>query len=247
MKSVVISLITTLITFNASAQQANQSVKIPDDIEIIKLSDNAYIHVSVTEIPGFGQVSSNGMLLVRGDKAFMVDTPATEEQTRRLTEWVSDSLSAKVTMFAPGHWHNDCIAGLDYLHGMGVESVANQMTIDITAKKGLSQPKHGFEDYWSVCWQGMEIFCYYLGAGHSLDNIVVWVPSEKILFGGCLIKGMEATNLGNTADGDIEAWPHTLSKVLRRFDNSCTVIPGHGQAGGMELVRHSLELLSPQK
>jgi metallo-beta-lactamase class B len=39
---------------------------------------------------------------------------------------------------------------------------------------------------------GVTLQAYYPGAGHTRDNIVVWVPQDKVLFGGCLIKSLEA-------------------------------------------------------
>ena len=86
------------------------------------------------------------------------------------------------------------------------------------------------------------IDCFYLGAAHSTDNIVVWIPSEKILFAGCMIKSVNARNLGNTADGDLTAYPGTIKKLLAKFPDVKVVIPGHGDFGGMELVKHTKEL-----
>jgi hypothetical protein len=54
---------------------------------------------------------------------------------------------------------------------------------------------------------------------------------------------MDAKNLGNTADGDLKAYPNTLRLVLRKFSGAKIVIPGHGDFGGIELINHSLSLL----
>ena len=88
------------------------------------------------------------------------------------------------------------------------------------------------------------IECFYFGPAHSSDNIVVWIPSEKILFAGCMVKSIDATNLGNTADGDLNAYPHTIDRLLSRFPDAKIVIPGHGKFGGLELILHTKELTS---
>lgn len=76
-----------------------------------------------------------------------------------------------------------------------------------------------------------------------MDNIIVWIPSEKVLFPGCLVKGVNAKGLGNTVDGDLKAYPSTIEKVLHKFPDAKIVIPGHGTVGGIELIRHTKELL----
>ncbi len=83
---------------------------------------------------------------------------------------------------------------------------------------------------------------YYLGAAHSMDNIVVWIPSEQILFPACMVKSIGSKNLGNTTDGDLTAYPKTLAKLIKKFPSAKIVIPGHGKHGGLELIKHTIEL-----
>lgn len=74
------------------------------------------------------------------------------------------------------------------------------------------------------------------------DDIVVWVPKKKVLFGGCLIKSQNAGNLGNTAEADLINYPATLKKVREKYSGAKIVISGHGQSGGIELINHTIEL-----
>lgn len=135
------------------------------------------------------------------------------------------------------------MGGLDYLNSKGVESYANQKTIDIAREKGLPQPEYGFKDSLSLKLHDVNIICYYLGGGHTADNIVTWIPSEKILFAGCMVKEMNSKGLGNLSDADVKAWSPTINKALRKFPDAKIVIPGHGAIGGLELVKHTQELL----
>jgi metallo-beta-lactamase class B len=224
------------------AQQTAGRIKVSEDIELIPLSSKAYVHVSISEMKGFGKVSSNGLILVDGGQAFLFDTPATAEQTEILVTYIEDSLHANVIGFVPNHWHNDCMGGLDYLNKQSIKSYANQITIDIAKKNGLPVPGQGFSDFLSLKLNNTAIECHYLGGGHSTDNIVVWIPSEKILFAGCMVKDMQAKTLGNLSDADINEWPGTIRKIIEKFPLTETVIPGHGQIGGRELLIHTQEL-----
>jgi metallo-beta-lactamase class B len=229
--------------FSISARTEPERIRISDDIELIKLSDKIFVHVSESEITGFGKVSSNGMILIDGDKACLFDTPGTDEQTQRLVEAVEDLLNVKITMFIPNHWHEDCMGGIDYLHEIGVRSYANRETIIIAGEKGLTKPLYGFTDSLILYLNDIEIQCYYPGPGHTRDNIVVWIPSEQILFGGCVMKDIHSRGRGNIADADTEEWPKTIMRISDKYSDAKYVIPGHGEIGGPELFEHTYELV----
>jgi len=80
---------------------------------------------------------------------------------------------------------------------------------------------------------------YYPGPSHSPDNVVVYFPSRRVLFGGCMVIGWDG--VGNTSDADLEAWPQSI-RNLRRFDCDL-VVPGHGERLDPELLEHTIELL----
>ncbi len=239
---IIFAVVLSFISATAARSSAKK-ITINNDLEIVQLTPNVYVHISYAEFGEFGRVPCNGMILTDGNKAFLFDTPATELLTKQLVEWITQTLKLKVEGFIPNHWHSDCMGGLAYLQSIGIESYANQLTIDIAKTKNLSVPAHGFKDSLILNPGNHEIDCYYPGAGHSMDNIVVWIPSEKVLFAGCLVKELNATGLGNTVDGDLKEYPHTIEKVLQKFPDAKFVIPGHGAFGGIELIRHTKELL----
>jgi len=59
-----------------------------------------------------------------------------------------------------------------------------------------------------------------------------------------MVKSLTSKNLGNTADGDLIAYPKTIDKLIRKFPSATIVIPGHGEFGGIELIKHTKELLT---
>ena len=229
---------------NGFSESNYKRIEISNDIELIKISENAYQHISYMESPQFGRFPSNGLIFINNQKAFLFDTPMTESLTRDLVSWLQDSMRIQILGFVPNHWHDDCMGGLDYLHSLGIESYANELTREIARSKNLPVPKHGFTDSLILKLGDREIICSYLGAAHTVDNIVVWIPSEQILFAGCMVKAMKSTGLGNVADADIKAWPKTMKKVLDKYPNAKIVIPGHGQFGDINLIQHTLELLN---
>jgi len=246
MKKAILVLFAGLIQLSGFSQYDFKTVKIAEDLELIKISDNAYIHVSYTNLPGYGLIGANGLIFINNNEAFLFDTPWTDALTEDLYSWLTDSMNLKITGFVPNHWHADCMGGLGFLQKHNVESYANQMTIDIAKSNDLPIPRNGFRDSLKL-HLGEKLICFfYPGAAHSLDNIVVWIPSEQILFAGCMVKSINAKDLGNTVDGDLVAYPATIDNLIWMFHNAKIVIPGHGQPGGFELLKHTKDLATIQ-
>ena len=241
MKTLLVIAI-ALLPWMAFAQKGER-IHISKDLELMRLSDHAYVHVSWEDSPVFGRFSSNGLIYVQNGQGYLFDTPASDSLTKVLLDWVADSLHTTITGFVPNHWHSDCMGGLKYLQSIGVNSYAHQKTIAIARMKGLPLPSHGFKDSLSLALNDHPVKCYYLGAAHSMDNIVVWIPDEKILFAGCMAKEAAAKGMGNTVDGDLAEWPKTIDKVMAKFPGARIVIPGHGIIGGQEVLKHTRELL----
>ena len=195
----------------AGAREIGESVRVAADMEVVRLSERVYMHVSRYEMPPFGLVSANGLILVDKGEAFLLDTPWTVAQTAAVQR-------------------------------RGIPSYAYEETIAIAGQKGLPRPEHGFADTLTLKLHALEARCVYLGGGHSTDGIFIWIPAEKLLFPGCMVKDGQATNLGNTEDADVRAWPVTMDKALAAFPEARIVVPGHGRPAGPELLRHTRDL-----
>lgn len=227
-----------------SASQAQNALKVTDSITLTQVSPHTWVHTSLADIGSFGSVYSNGLVVISKGEALLLDTPVTDAQTESLVRFISDSMRAEVTQFMPNHWHDDCMGGLGYLQSQGIVSYANRMTVAEAEKHGLPVPDHGFAKSLTLKVGDIKVVCRYEGGGHTPDNTVAWIPSEKVLFGGCLVKDAKATWIGNTSDADMAAWPGTMKRVCKRYKKASFVVPGHGPWGGTELLTHTLELVS---
>jgi len=239
-KLIVLTLLHILFLFPVYSQE---KTKISEDIELIKLTANTFLSVSYGEIRGYGRVASNELIFTNNKEAILFNTPINDSLTKTLLTWLSDKMGLKVTAFVANHWHDDCIGGLNYLHVRNIKSYANKLTIDIARAQGKAVPQNGFSDSLKLRLGDKEILCYYMGAAHSTDNIVVWIPSEKLLFPGCMCKSIDSQSLGNTADGDLKEYPKTIEKVISKFGSAKIIVPGHGAPGGSELLGHTLSLV----
>jgi metallo-beta-lactamase class B len=198
-------------------------------------------------LDNFGRFPSNGLILIKNGEALMIDTPFDNDKTERLTNYLKDTMHVDLTKLIIGHFHQDCMGGLDYLQSIGIESIANSMTIEKCKEIGLPIPATAFTDSLTFEFNGEQIDCRYFGAGHSFDNITVWIPNKKILFGGCLVKSVNSRGLGNLSDAVVADWDLTIEMVKQEYSEINIVIPGHGNYGGRELLLHTIELVKNEK
>jgi glyoxylase-like metal-dependent hydrolase (beta-lactamase superfamily II) len=84
---------------------------------------------------------------------------------------------------------------------------------------------------------------FFPGAGHAPDNLMVWIPSAHVLFGGCAVRTQAQSTLGNVAHAELTEWRAAMGRAAARYTAATLVVPGHGAPGDLGLLRHTLELL----
>jgi metallo-beta-lactamase class B len=233
----------SLITVSL-AQPAETNIVVSPELQLQPLGTNAYIHISFEENKRFGRFSSNGLIYIDDNEAVIMDTPSSKRVTQQLIDWLKQHHPAvKIKAVIVNHFHSDCLGGLELFHALGVHSYAHHLTPSLLGNDTLPVPQHRFTKKLTLTVGKKKVISEYFGEAHSRDNIVTWIPEEKILFGGCMIKSMNAGK-GNLTDANVTAWPQTVSKVSKKYPQAQWVIPGHGSAGGTELFDYTIKLFS---
>ena len=241
----VILFLVFVLGVNAStigSQSDNAGIRLADDVTVRRLAEGVWLHTTYFDISGLRNVPANGLIVIDGKHAMMIDLPWTDEQSGVLFGWLAKEHDAVVEKVAPTHSHIDCAGGLAEAHRRGADSFALEKTAEILKKTNKPAPMNWFTERMSLICGDTNVELAYLGGGHTVDNIVAWIPARKILFGGCLVKSQNARNLGNTDEADLINYPATLKKVREKYSEAKIVIPGHGRPGGIELIDHTIEL-----
>lgn len=239
-----LSLSTLFISVSLNAQREPPQVRqIGEDIQIVRLNESTYIHRSYKVFESYGRVASNGLIYIVDSMCIVFDTPVTLKTTTYLLDYLQHDLNLEIKAVVVNHFHEDCIAGLDSVHARSIPTYGNKRTIELCEENGETAPKKGFGKRKKIKIGDQAAILYYPGAAHSSDNIVAYIPTEKVLFGGCMLKQNNAVK-GNLADADTEEWPITMAKVKKKFDEATIFIPGHGYHGGVELVDYTIKLFS---
>lgn len=243
MKSRPIAILTMLLAISLSVfSQPENKIEINKDIYLYQIQDSIFVHVTYENSNEWGRFSSNGLIFIKNGEAIMIDTPMDNEKTEAIHHFLANSFNVKLTKLIIGHFHNDCLGGLPYIQSQGIESIANILTVEKCKELGLAIPSISFSDSLIIDFHGEKVVCRYSGGGHSNDNITVWLPNQKVLFGGCLIRSTQNQNLGNLSDAVVTQWAQTVKRVVSQCPNVQIVIPGHGRWGGNELLFHTIQL-----
>jgi metallo-beta-lactamase class B len=217
------------------------------DLRIVEVGKDVWRHISYRDLPDFGRSPANGLIVLSGKEAGLIDTPWSSEQTSALIEWVHRNLGAEISAVIVTHSHDDCLGGLKVAHDHGAVSYASEKTVDLARQNGKEVPREAFETSQEFRVGSRTLRLRFAGGGHTNDNIVVWIPDERILFGGCLVRSATAKRLGYTLEAELEQWPKTLKTLLEEYGDARIVVPGHGSPGGIELLHRTLELLEPAR
>jgi metallo-beta-lactamase class B len=216
--------------------------QVPSPVELSKIGDSVWVHTTYKQI-GKYNVPSNGLIVQTSAGLILVDTPWNDSLTAGLLEISRTKFNWPVVIAIITHAHIDRIGGIRTLREKGIKVVGLSVTCRMAKELGYPEPEPLMcsDTTMTIGTEQFEIF--YPGAGHTKDNIVVWIQKQKVLFGGCLVKSGESTDMGNIADADLAEWPKSIHTVMDKFKTAQVVVPGHGTCGDVRLLQHTLDLL----
>jgi metallo-beta-lactamase class B len=248
--SIRIILLATLIcslfkVYNVNAQKTiafkSNVVFESNDLIILQISDNAFVHTSFLQTNDFGKVPCNGMIIRDKNEVVVFDTPTNDKSADALINYIKEKLGCKINAIVPTHFHNDCLGGLKSFDENNITSFAHFKTIELAKKNYTVSIQKGFNDSLKLKLGSTYAIVTFFGEGHTKDNVVGYFPNENILFGGCLIKELEATK-GYLGDANVFEWSNTVKKIKQAYPNVKMVVPGHGEIGGKDLLDYTIKL-----
>ncbi len=219
-------------------------------IKTSKVDSNIYLYTSYGDAGNYKNVDANAVVVVSGNEAMLFDTPWDSVQAEQLITWVNDSLHKKIILSVITHAHADRIGSIGIMHRHGIPTYSHYLTAQEAVKRGYHKPLHIFyNDDTTFHCGNIEVVAYYPGAGHTIDNIVLYIPSKKFLYGGCFIKSGFSTDIGNIEDANVAAWPESLAKMKNRFKKTgiVMIIPGHGSWQSDKAIENTHRLLTETK
>ncbi|MBK0401619.1 subclass B1 metallo-beta-lactamase [Adhaeribacter sp. BT258] len=211
-------------------------------IKVTPLTTGIYVHTSYKLLNG-QPFPSNGLLVETTEGVVLIDTGWGEKPTKEILDWVKNNLRKPVVLCVVSHAHEDRLGGIKALQKQNIRVISTRLTAESAARNKHPQPAGILPADTTISVGGTNIRTFYPGPGHTEDNITVWFPDQKVLYGGCFVKSTHAKDLGNVADANLRAWPNSLNTVISEFPDPNFVIPGHQDWSNKMALQHTLNLL----
>lgn len=195
---------------------------------------------------------SNNVVIEMEDGLLVVDANV-PNGARQLLEEVAKVSSKPVKWVFDTHHHGDHIYGNAVFTRAGAKTFAFQPVLDELSRDepelwrrtvmhrydvsllGLSDPEPP-QETWDEPMHVIEdgrrrVELYQFGWGHSRGDGWVYLPEEKILATG---DAATSCACNNPSDANFGSWPETIGRAMEL--GAETVLPGHGEAGGPEIL-----------
>jgi glyoxylase-like metal-dependent hydrolase (beta-lactamase superfamily II) len=262
------TLLLLLVIFHVvTAQNGASQISITEDLYYTKLTNRAFIITH--KFPW----KCNSIFIYSPDSTgILIDTPNENSGTHDLLSWISSTFGNLNLVAINTGFHNDNLGGNAVLIEHGITVYGSGLTYRLIQSRGerlkqqlldfTATPDKGryHESYRLTAFvpptdtfninNGIELEVggdtlevYYPGPSHTVDNVVVYIRQENILFGGCMILAQNRDKPGYIADADMQEWPESVEKVKERYGSAEWVVPGHGSAGNAHLLKHTIRVL----
>ena len=222
------------------------------------------VHIQLTPIRGnvflvqdeYPLSEENSAVYIGENFVTIVGATWTPGTAAKLMQEVAKITDKPVREVIDTNYNLDRAGGNPYFKQHGIRVVSLQLTAELIRRNWAEMVKDARRrqaDYpdsppalpdvtypGSFDLQGGRVKAIYLGPSHAPDDVFVYFPQEKILYGGCILK----EELGNLQFADLQQYPRTLRKLQQLNLGYTTVIAGHDSPiHGPELVEHYLHLL----
>jgi cyclase len=190
---------------------------------------------------------SNAGFIVGNDYVVVVDSLATVGLTQRFRDEIGKITDKPIRYLINTHHHGDhtygnhvfseaTIVSHDYCRRELIETgtmdpnLLNTIFPEFDFRGIAVTPAHiTFDKQLTLHMDGREVRLLHFGPGHTIDDIIVYLPAEGIIFAGDFIF-LYSTPLG--MEGSFAGWLKNLDAMARL--GAQTYVPGHGPGCGVE-------------
>jgi metallo-beta-lactamase class B len=260
-------LFLALVTLPAGVKADEKKIALSENLSITEIEKDAFV---VTHSFPW---ASNSLLVRRSNSdCILVNTLCDNQGAKLLADWIKNNFGEVNLVAINTGFHVDNIGGNEFLLSKGIAVYGSNLTAKLVTERGQAEKsrllegfkspenKKYYDAYKNLTFvppnhifdinEGLhlkigdeDVNVFYPGPSHTIDNVVVYFPKRKILFGGCMIKSLDSKDAGYSADADMQKWPRSVEKVLAIYKDAKIVVPGHGNYGDTGLIKHTVELL----
>lgn len=245
-----------LITQNSMARN------IKSDFVVTAIAENVYSIISPSiglPTPENKGWNSNVHFVVTKTGVLLFDTGSSEAIGDNIKKAIKTVTDLPVRWVINSHSHADHWLGNAAFADTVVEIIASEQAVATMRKYGrddvefyekvtqgtigstqLKYPNFLLGQRQKRSFGGVDVEFIFSNDAHSPGDILMWLPKQKIIFGGDVLSSDWMPML--TDHGNVPNLIDTLHKIAKL--NPCIVLTGHGKATTAEAITRDAELLS---
>ncbi|MFT4928860.1 MAG: cyclase [Phenylobacterium sp.] len=231
------------------------------DFSVTPIADNVYSIVA----PSFGLPTaqnkawnSNSHFVVTKTGVLVFDTGSSESIGQEIKKAIKSVTDKPVRWVVNSHSHADHWLGNAGFADTGAEIIATGIAVATMKKYGqedvaaFSRMTKGATDTTHIVYPtqllaqgekrnlgGLEVEFIFANDGHSPGDVLMWLPQQKIIFGGDVLNSQWMAII--TPDANVPSLINTLHAVAKL--NPAIVLTGHGKATTVKSVIRDADLL----
>ena len=229
-------------TSNAPQVSADGTIQ----VKAIQVAPNTYFVQGVPEMGSKQNQNfiSNAGFVVTPKGVVVIDALGSPVLAQKLIQEIRKVTKQKIVAVVLTHYHADHVYGLQEFKRLGATIYAQRDGLNYlaseTAKQRLIASRIDFApwvnentrlvpaDIWidqskTIMVGGVDFQISRVGPAHAPEDLIVFIPSEKVLFAGDLVFRGRIPFVGNA---DSRGWMSALDEIQKQ--NPKIVVPGHG-------------------
>ena len=229
-------------TSNAPQVSADGTIQ----VKAIQVAPNTYFVQGVPEMGSKQNQNfiSNAGFVVTPKGVVVIDALGSPVLAQKLIQEIRKVTKQKIVAVVLTHYHADHVYGLQEFKRLGATIYAQRDGLNYlaseTAKQRLIASRIDFApwvnentrlvpaDVWidqskTIMVGGVDFQISRVGPAHAPEDLIVFIPSEKVLFAGDLVFRGRIPFVGNA---DSRGWMSALDEIQKQ--NPKIVVPGHG-------------------
>jgi cyclase len=231
----------TLAAFLSFGTPARAQQPPPQPITVTKIKDNVYW--------ARGGVGSNDGIIVGKNGVILVDTKTTVDSEKEVIAEIAKITPMAVTTAIITHSDGDHVNGLaafpDGLTVIAQENCKKEMEASASSRNPAPQnrlPSKTYDKTDKLTIDGVHIQLYHWAPGHTSGDTVVYLPDEKIVFGGdLLVTNRPDTNIHMEKNGSAAGWMENAKGMIGL--DADTYLTGHGDMMTKADVQKKLDFI----
>lgn len=250
------------LTASMALQSTSANAAIPE-MKALQVSANAYFVQGLAALGSKENQNfiSNAGFVVTPKSVVVIDALGSPALAQRLVQLIKTITPLPISHVIVTHYHADHIYGLQVFKDLGAHIIAHSAAGEyLNSDTAVLRLKASREELspWvdentrlvvademlkgsspkNLQVNGVDFYIAPAGPAHTPEDLVIYLPAEKVLFAGDLVFRGRLPFVGGA---DSKHWISSLNKLLQ-FDVA-VIVPGHGAQSSAASAKADIELV----